>query len=273
MANDLSGTLLISDLDGTLLTGEKRILPLDLAAIERFRALGGAFTVATGRAYTSAKPYVDQLRLTHPAVLYNGAVVYDYAEDRVLWRSTLPPGAPDYVRAIMEACPEAGVEVLFENEVYVLNMSEAEREHIAVEGTSYIEAALEEVPPGWLKVLFAMDESYMPHFGAFVRSQAFPGVSFVDSSETFYEMLPLNINKGTALREMLRVLERPYARIVAIGDYNNDVGLLETADLAVAPRNAIDSVKAVADRVVCTCEEGAIAEVIDYLINSSVTLK
>ena len=49
---DFSKVILMTDLDGTLLTDDKRILPLDLEAIERFRAGGGLFTMATGRGYS-----------------------------------------------------------------------------------------------------------------------------------------------------------------------------------------------------------------------------
>ena len=51
---DFSKVILMTDLDGTLLTDDKRILPQDLEAIERFRAGGGLFTMATGRGYSMA---------------------------------------------------------------------------------------------------------------------------------------------------------------------------------------------------------------------------
>ena len=58
---DFSKVILMTDLDGTLLTDDKRILPLDLEAIERFRAGGGLFTMATGRGYSMAKHIADKL--------------------------------------------------------------------------------------------------------------------------------------------------------------------------------------------------------------------
>ncbi|MDE6132079.1 MAG: HAD hydrolase family protein, partial [Oscillospiraceae bacterium] len=54
--------------------------------------------------------------------------------------------------------------------------------------------------------------------------------------------------------------------VAAVGDYNNDLEMLEFADIAIAPQNAQDIVKKSADYVTnSTCEEGAIAEAIDYL--------
>ena len=78
---DFSKVILMTDLDGTLLTDDKRILPQDLEAIERFRAGGGLFTMATGRGYSMAKHIADKLRLDCPAVVYNGAAVYDFRQE------------------------------------------------------------------------------------------------------------------------------------------------------------------------------------------------
>ena len=54
---------------------------------------------------------------------------------------------------------------------------------------------------------------------------------------------------------------------VAVGDYDNDIEMLQAADLAVCPQNAAPSVKAVADLVLeRTCEEGAMEELIDRIM-------
>ena len=59
---DFSKVILMTDLDGTLLTDDKQILPGDFEAIERFRRGGGLFTMATGRGYEMAKHIADKLR-------------------------------------------------------------------------------------------------------------------------------------------------------------------------------------------------------------------
>ena len=71
---DFSKVILMTDLDGTLLTDDKQILPGDFEAIERFRRGGGLFTMATGRGYAMAKHIADMLRLDCPAVVYRGGI-------------------------------------------------------------------------------------------------------------------------------------------------------------------------------------------------------
>ncbi len=83
---DFSKVILMTDLDGTLLTDDKRILTEDLAAINHFRDGGGIFTMATGRGYSMARSIAEKLTLDTPAVLFNGAAVFDFRQDKFLWR-------------------------------------------------------------------------------------------------------------------------------------------------------------------------------------------
>jgi hydroxymethylpyrimidine pyrophosphatase-like HAD family hydrolase len=53
--------------------------------------------------------------------------------------------------------------------------------------------------------------------------------------------------------------------VIACGDFENDTEMLKAADVAVAPENALDSVKEVADLVLCHCQEGLIADVIERI--------
>ncbi len=51
---NFKNVIIMTDIDGTLVTDEKKILPKDMEAINRFRAGGGIFTLATGRGYSMA---------------------------------------------------------------------------------------------------------------------------------------------------------------------------------------------------------------------------
>ena len=114
-------------------------------------------------------------------------------------------------------------------------------------------------------MLFAADPAkpeMMKKLIAFVEEKGYGGVDFVRSSLEYYEILPLNISKGTALGELRKACGmQDYT-----GDYNNDIELLQAADVAVCPSNATEEVKKVADIVFeQSCEEDFIAAVIDYI--------
>ena len=96
MFSDISKVILLSDMDGTLLTSKKQITDRDRAAIEKFMSLGGKFTVATGRTIQSFEQYTRLLELKMPVIMYNGAAIHNYATGETLY--THPPSFA-YTRA------------------------------------------------------------------------------------------------------------------------------------------------------------------------------
>jgi hypothetical protein len=94
----------------------------------------------------------------------------------------------------------------------------------------------------------------------------YPEIDFVISSPTYYEMLPQNISKGSALEHLRRECGLDDYTIVAVGDYNNDIEMLRYADVGICPSNATQEVKQAADVILdVSCEESAIAAVVEYI--------
>ncbi|MDO5125775.1 MAG: HAD hydrolase family protein, partial [Ruminococcus sp.] len=88
----------------------------------------------------------------------------------------------------------------------------------------------------------------------------------VISAPQYFEMLPLNISKGTALQKMRESCGFDDYTFVAVGDYNNDIEMIKYADVGICPSNATDDVKNTADIVLdISCEDDVIAHVIDYI--------
>lgn len=262
---DLSNLLVVTDLDDTLLATDKSVSKANLEAIGRLVALGGHFTIATGRGYQMALPISRRLSLTAPAVLYNGAAIYDFKREEFLWRCTMPDIAKEYVRDVLETFPEVGMEVLIDREVYVLRLNEIERRHIEFEGIDYVESTLENCPGNWIKVLFTIDDAQIPAFADYMKTNHAQGVSYIQSSANYYEMLPQNISKGTACKRLAEMMGKDI-KLAAIGDYNNDTEMVRLADFGFAVGNAVDEVREAADFIVSDCNHDAVAEMIDRLI-------
>ncbi len=262
---------IVSDLDGTLLPPDKVPLPCDLEAIRRFEAAGGTFSIATGRTIQAAIRYQKELGLKSPMIVYNGAAIYDSEHDEVLFSESLPDFAVELTRTIMEAHPHVGVEVLRAENAYVIRNTEYEKKHIALCGVEPCYCTLDEVPKGdWLKVLFAMAPDEIPPFVEDIQQRGIEGVDFIQSADIFYEMLPPGVTKGSALQAYHRLPGMENAFFVAVGDYDNDIAMLRAADFSAAPANAVPEAKAAADHILTrTCEQGAMEELIHYLLSKS----
>lgn len=271
MKFDLSKVLLVTDLDGTLLPHNKILAQKDIDAIEKFRQAGGKFTFATGRVIYAAENYFNQLQLDVPVILNNGGVIYDRVKKEFVMKKILPSSARTMLEKISSCCPSVGIEIDAGENVYVAKMTELEKLHIKITGISPEEKDLKDIPDGWPKVVLTMENEFIPEFMQFVKENDVGGINYINSGTIFVEMLPEGCTKGSALKELVRIENYNDYTVFAVGDYNNDLEMIEYADVGVAPANAIDNVKSKADMVTkSTCQEGAIAEVIQYIFDNSI---
>ena len=264
---------IITDLDGTLLPSSKIPLELDLQAIRKFEQAGGRFSIATGRTVQASHKYIESLDLKSPAIVFNGGMIYNPISGDQQILQALPEEAKAMTAEILKENPHVGVEVLCAEDTWVINNTEYEKQHIQVCGVVPKYGTIEEVQGTWLKVLFAMSPEDMSAFMQYIADKHFQNVDFIRSELKFYEMLPVGNSKGSALHEYRNLPEMQDFKFIAVGDYDNDIELLKSADLAVCPANAADSVKEISDLILSrTCEQGAMSELIDKILNQEVVL-
>lgn len=263
---DLKKVIIMTDLDGTLLNDEKRVSEKDLEAVARFRADGGHFTVATGRGVAMAKSVVDTLRVDMPCVIFNGAAVYDFKNDKFLWHSSMPAFAVEYIKKLMAEFHDIGIEILRGEEVFVVNNNETVDEHMAIESIVPIYADIDNVPKdNWLKVLIAYPPQKLDKVVEFVKNDCRDGVNWVRSAPVYYEMLPQGISKGYGYKKLLEVTGKTDLFTVAAGDFGNDYDMIRSADLGVAVGNAQNEIKEAAKLIVGDNNSSPMAEIIEYV--------
>jgi len=263
---NLNNVFLITDADGTLLTDDKRILEIDKSAINELIQSGGMFTVATGRGVSLARVIADELQLEIPAVIFNGAAVYDFKKDKFLWKCVLPDTAKDYINIFMDNFPTLGAEILRYDEVNVIRTNAREEEHIKFGCENPIRRRIDEVPhDNWIKTLFVDEPENIDRLIEFADKHVFDCVHLVRSAPMFFEMLPNGVNKGTGFKKLLDIMGLNNRRVVAAGDFMNDLEMIQMADLGVAVGNAEEIVKRAADLIVCDNNSGAVFEIVERL--------
>ena len=117
-------------------------------------------------------------------------------------------------------------------------------------------------------MLFSLAPEDVPHLEVLTRELGFDKkADFVRSADIFLEMLPLGVSKGSALTEYRKLEGFGDFTFVSIGDFDNDLEMIQAADVGACPANAQDCVKSAADIVLTrTNDEGAVAELIDIII-------
>lgn len=270
MGNEKKDILFFCDLDGTLLTPDKKLTRKNADAIARFTKAGGSFIVATGRVLSSTRRYFEEMNVRCPMIICNGGMIYDCAAEKTLMAQYLEyERSAEIIRELLGAFPEVCAEICTPEKIYDVNKNEYERRHLIIGGFEAEECScLEDVPrEHWNKVLFAMDEKLIPEFeGYTARFDEY--ARFVTSAKNYHEMLPKGCSKGSAVKKYTELFGTPDSIIAAMGDYDNDMEMLRMADIAVCPSNAADDIKAVCGYICSSdCGNSAVAEAIDYLIN------
>lgn len=270
---DITKTIILSDMDGTLLNFQKQINDIDRKAIEKFTSMGGKFTVATGRTIQSFAQYQRLLNLQMPVIMYNGAMIYDYSAEKVLYSQSLPEISREITVRVMNFMNECGGEVLRSDGTYIFSLTEYEYLHAKLCGIEDPEEMeIDKIPDGdWLKVLFALAPERVSLLEDKIsRLGYYEYADFVRSADIFLEMLPKGISKGSALDEYRKLDGMEDFTFVAVGDFDNDIEMITNADIGVCPANAEKTVKSISDIVLnSTNDEGAVAELINYIIDKT----
>lgn len=266
----MTGMLVVSDVDNTLLSGTTGLPPENLEAIRRFCALGGSFTLATGRNVPSARRYLEQLPVNAPVILLNGGLIYDYERELSLNAHYISrEKAMPVLQELMREFPGMSFEIMTENlQTYIVRAGAGSERHLRDERFAAIWADTEKVPGRWFKVLCAGDAATC------IAAEKYCAAHFSQESELvfqrtapiYFEVLPAGISKGTALRSLCRILGVEQKNSFAIGDYDNDIELLKTAGFAVAVANAPARVQRWADLVTGSCSEGGVAQFLNRLM-------
>ena len=268
-----SDVLLTVDFDRTL-TGPDSVIPeRNLTAIRYFIENGGAFTVNTGRSLPMTKVFRDIVPVSAPLLLYNGSAAYDLKTGEILDAALIPLDQEATIRRAMALFPDMTVEIQGLDAHYIFEENPAwdafsEGNHcawahaqpgddlgpflkFALYGQlrSASVAALYEYTAEEIARFDAVEEQLRQIFGASCEVfRAAPKIIDVHAK---------GVSKANAARSLQKKLGR--AVLVCVGDGENDVSMLNDADFAFCPADAI-----VAKRYpnVCACGDGAVADVI-----------
>lgn len=261
-------TLLVLDLDGTILDASLCLDPALVTAVRGATGRGLRVTLATGRMPSGSKRYWEELAITEPVVCYNGALIRDPLTGRNLFRDTLPAGLAWTAFPVFANAP---VHPLFfqDDALYCLErtfpvIAYGEEQGLVADEIADPEAFFSAEPLA--KCLFMGHREVLPLVRDDLSSAVGGKGRLVLSRPDYLELLPAGASKGRALEWLADHLGIPLARTIAVGDQENDLEMIRAAGLGVAMAHAPAVVRAAAARAAPPREAGGLLALLGELL-------
>lgn len=268
---DLSHWLVVSDIDGTLNNKFRQLPKRNYEAICRFvKECNGNFTLASGRNVQSMRKHYERLPIKGtPAVILNGAGVYDYAHEKMLSFDAINDHAIDVVFDVYKRFPAVEIEILTDKMIYTLNSKIFARVMVRADKLHYKNCKHpDEIPrENWGKVIFLGMPDLIRRIRKYVDTLTDTRANFMSSSISSFEMLNEGVHKGSALMKIAEIYNIEQKHTAAIGDYFNDYDMLKTVGLPACCGQAPKAMHEIAKFHACHCNNGAVADLLEYIMN------
>ena len=264
---NLSDWLVVSDIDGTLNNKLRQLPKRNREAINRFvLECNGNFTLASGRNVQSMRKHYENLPIAGtPAVILNGAGVYDYNHEKMLHFDAINDHAMDLVFELYKRFPLLEIEILTDKMIYTLNSRIFARVMVRADKLHYINCKHpEEIPrENWGKVIFLGMPDLIKRLRKYVDTLTDTRANFMSSSISSFEMLNEGVHKGTGVMKIAELYGIERSHTAAIGDYFNDYDMLKTVGLPACCGQAPKAMQEIAKFHACHCNKGAVADLLE----------
>ena len=259
--------LVVSDVDGTLVTHDKRVTEATRAAIRRLAERGIGFTVTSSRPPFGLKSVIRDLDLRLPIGAFNGGAIVrpDLTE---IESHVLPPEA---AREAIDRLTGEGVGVwVFADGLWLLRDLQGDyvpRERHTIETEPTLVRDFDDVLGRVCKIVGASrDEARLAACEGMLRTVLGDGASVSLSQPYYLDVTPAGIDKGTFLTALSRLTSIPLAAMAVLGDMDNDVPMLRAGGLAIAMANGSPGAKAAATHLTSSNDDDGVAHAIDRLV-------
>jgi Cof subfamily protein (haloacid dehalogenase superfamily) len=260
-------SLLLADVDGTLVTEDKVLTPRAIASVKALRAAGIAFAITSGRPPRGMAMLVGPLELQTPIAGFNGGI-FVKPDMTVVEDHTLDPGA---AKRAVEIIGDHGMDVwVYRGSDWFIRDPAAPhvaREQWTVKFPPTVVANFDEVLDRAVKIVgISDDRDLVIRCERDAQNALGAGASAARSQPYYLDITHPDANKGTVVRMLSKLLSIPTAEIATIGDMPNDVLMFRVGGLSIAMGNAAPDVQAQADDVTDSYNDEGFAKAVERFI-------
>ena len=256
--------LLLSDVDGTLITTDKVLAPETVRAVEQLYEHDVMFSITSARPPRGFSMFLDPLKLSAPLGAFNGGLMVHPDMSTI---SELPVDS-SLVAPIIEALASSNLSIwVYQNtDWFVLDL---EGPHVAhesdvVQFKPTLISSFDDVHDDVVKIVGVSDDGAAIALG--VEALSGFNVSATLSQTYYLDVTNPGANKGSVVDFLAQYLSIDVASIATIGDAGNDVAMFQRSGLSIAMGNAPDEIKSAALQVTKSHDDNGLAYAVENLI-------
>jgi Cof subfamily protein (haloacid dehalogenase superfamily) len=260
--------LLLADVDGTLVTQEKRLTPGAKDAAHALRGAGINFAITSGRPPRGMRMLIEPLALTGAIAGFNGGVYVNPDLSVIETRTLDPMVAAQTVNLLIDQGLDAWV--------YTVDqwfLRDPRAPHVAREASTVqfdatvVPAFTAENFAHAVKIVGVSDDLDRVAAGEKRVQSELHGRAGATRSQPYYlDVTHPQANKGVVVDTLSELLQIPHAEIATIGDMPNDILMFRNSGFSIAMGNSSDEVKAHASAVTGSNEEDGFAAAVRRFI-------
>ncbi|WP_239025075.1 Cof-type HAD-IIB family hydrolase [Rhodoligotrophos defluvii] len=259
--------LVVSDVDGSLVTREKVLTPSAVAAAKDLKAAGIAFTAVSSRPPRGMAMLIEPLAITQPLGAFNGGTIF-MPDMTVIDQQAVPLEAARRAVTVMR---DYGADIwVFSGDKWLVTNPDAHyipRERRTVQFEPTVVADLDPYLGSAGKIVGSSEDFDRLKECELALQAELHGSATARRSQNYYlDVTPPGMDKGYAVRTLARMMNIPLQEVAVIGDMVNDLPMFRAAGLAIAMGNGSDEVKAAADHVTDTCDNEGFAKAVAEFI-------
>lgn len=268
--------LLVLDVDGTLLNGDREISKRTLAALLKVQQMGVRIVLASGRPTYGLLPLAKTLELGNYGgfiLSYNGCQIISAQNGEIVFERRINPEMLPYLEK--KARKNGFAIFTYHDDTIIANnpgneyiQSEARLNNLKLIKEEEFSIGVDFAPCKCM--LVSDDEEALVALEQLWKSRLNGALEVFRSEPYFLEVVPCGIDKANSLGALLEHLDIKRDEVIAIGDGVCDVTMIQLAGLGVAMGHAQDSVRVCADYVTATNEEDGVAQAVEKLILAEV---
>jgi Cof subfamily protein (haloacid dehalogenase superfamily) len=266
MSEDGRIRLVLADVDGTLVTSEKKLTDRAIAAVRKLHDAGIRFAITSGRPPRGMEMLIDPLELESPISAFNGGLIVE-PDMSVLEQRTIPD---DLVGPIVELCRSSGLDAwIYRGEDWFV--LDPDGPHVDREAsTVQFEPKVVESYDGMTevaKIVGVSDDHDVVAEASKAASERFGDhVSAARSQPYYLDVTHPKANKGAVLAYLSSQYEIPMEEIATMGDMPNDVLMFAHSGISIAMGQSDREVQRAARRVTDSNEDEGFAKAIERFV-------